>query len=90
MQPGQFNLKRAMLSMTLISVGVLGLSLWLPGRLDFRQWNMLSFVYTVCACTCFIWLGAGIGVLYGRVDVGTMFGFLAECLILFVIISMRA
>jgi hypothetical protein len=84
MKLGQFTLKRSLGAMALISVGFLGLSMWLPGRLDFTQWDPLTIFYIACACTCIVWLGAGIGLLFGRMDAGIILGFFAQlyCFIL--------
>ena len=73
MTPGQITLKRAMLATALIAVGCLGLSLGL-------QWHLLppdSQAFAVpLAMTWFVWIGAGVGLLFGRWRKGAWVGVL--------------
>ena len=74
MQPGQFTLKRVMLSTALIAVGCFGLSLVLPGRYDSSQFVLTRMAYGFCVWGALVWIGSGIGLLFNNWRTGAVIG----------------
>jgi hypothetical protein len=78
MEPGQFTLKRAMLSTALIAVGCFGISLWTRGDSHSRPINLYTLTLALFAQSCLMWIGAGLGTLFNKWRTGALIGWAVQ------------
>jgi hypothetical protein len=82
MQPGQFTLKRAMVSTVVIAIGCFGLSMLVQGRVASIEYEPMRLVASFFACTACIWITAGVGTLFNRWPGRPWFGIVMQIILL--------
>ena len=85
----RFNLKTLLAATAMVALGCYGFTMWLPDRFVELDSFVVKLISASLAWTCFLWMGAGIGLLFQNPSNGILVGIVLQALLAATIGHMR-